>query len=746
MSRLFIVSHRLPFTASFENDELRLKSSMGGLASGLLPLLGKDVCWLGWDGIHQKLNKQQRVQVQDAFRQEGCESLRLPSRAHHAFYNEVSNGVFWPLYHNQTGHLPLTLPHWSDYQLINRLFAERLTQLVRPGDTVWIHDYHLQLLPKMVRDRDLGVAISFFLHIPFPPTEIFRMLPIREEILEGILGADTIGFHTQGYVDYFKRSVESLNFYPRVPNGLLVEGRRIEVIAAPLGIDADRWGHLAQNQSGGPLVDSIDKMCAENPELQIFFSVDRLDYTKGLPRKLLALEYLLENYPDLRGKVTLIQIAPVSRDDVTAYKRCKMQVEQMIGFINGKYGFPGYQPIHYFATGFGSEELAQAYRRANVMLVTPLLDGMNLVAKEYVASHMDFDGILILSEFAGAADEMHDALVVNPYDIEETAGAMYRAFMMPSEEKRQRMKKLREGVMKFSMKLWVQRFLGNIKEKLPLQSRFEPQHFVQSHELAEIAVQIQKPLVLMLDYDGTLLPTVRRPELAAPDDSLMAILSKLCQTPGLEIHIVSGRSFEELFLWFQSLPLYIHGDHGGVSYDPMTKSRKFLLDPDRNWSVLDEAKKIFERYQVVHKGILIERKLYSIVLHYRMAEIASIEKGLESLTNELLNMKGAEDIEILNGRKNIEIRIKGISKAALVERQLTRNDNAVCLVIGDDTRDQEMFHALKDKGISVSVGAEPSQAIYRLRDYRIVRDFLQILESRFYTDKRILRRNSAVKG
>ncbi len=466
MSRLYIVSHRLPFTATLENDEVRLKPSVGGLASGLLPLLGKDVCWLGWDGMPQKLNKQQRMQVQDAFRQEGCESLRLPNRPHHAFYSDVSNGVFWPLYHNQTGHLPLTLPQWSDYQLINRFFADRLTELVRPGDTVWIHDYHLQLLPKMIRDRDLGVAISFFMHIPFPPTEIFRMLPIREEILEGILGADTIGFHTQGYVDYFKRSVESINFYPRVPGGLLVEGRRIEVVSAPLGVDGERWEQLAQAEKSGPLVELIDKMRSENPNLQIFLSVDRLDYTKGLVRKLLALENLFDNYPELREQLTLIQIAPVSRDDVAAYRRCKMQVEQMIGSINGKYGFPGYQPIHYFASGFESEELAQAYRQANALLVTPLLDGMNLVAKEYVAAQIELDGILILSEFAGAADEMTEALTVNPYDIKGTANAMYRAFTLPAEERRQRMKKLRDDVMKFKTNHWVQQFLGSVKENI----------------------------------------------------------------------------------------------------------------------------------------------------------------------------------------------------------------------------------------------------------------------------------------
>lgn len=731
MSRLIIVSHRLPFSGAFEKDELILKPSMGGLASGLLPLLDEHTIWVGSDGIKEKLNKAQGTLVQETFQQRGCTTVRLPQRAHHAFYNDISNGIFWPLYHNQSGRLPLTMPHWNEYKLINRLYAERLAEIVRPGDTVWVHDYHLQLLPRMLHDKDLGVSIAFFLHIPFPPVEIFRMLPIRDEILEGILGADTIGFHADSYARHFKQAVESIISYPKVTGGLLVQGRRIEVVVAPLGVDGPRWEKLATSQISGVLVDAIDKMRQDNPDLQIFFSVDRLDYTKGLPRKLLALERLLENNPDLRGKIALIQIAPGSRGSLAAYSRYKLQVEQMVGAINGKFGFPGYQPILYFASPFGAEELSQAYRKINVMLVSPLMDGMNLVAKEFIASRPDHDGVLILSEFAGATHELAECLLINPYDIEATAKTMRHALVMPREERQLRMKNLRERVMKFDARQWVQQFFSHGKASKELVPTEIDKQFVQRSGMSGIIEMLERPLTLFIDYDGTLFPIVRRPDLAAPDSSLMMLLTKLSRTPGVEVHIVSGRRFDELFQWFQRLPMHIHGEHGGISFDPISRRRSFLIDVSKDSSLLQSVQEIFQKYKNLHKGILIENKAFSTVLHYRMVEVGAMERHLLALTQEVMALNEASELDILTGKKNIEVRFKGISKAKVVERHLAqRDDQMTYIAIGDDTTDEEMFRALKGRGITISVGDSISDAVYNLRDSSAVREFLRMLEAR----------------
>ncbi|WP_141732866.1 bifunctional alpha,alpha-trehalose-phosphate synthase (UDP-forming)/trehalose-phosphatase [Oligoflexus tunisiensis] len=728
MNRLFIVSHRLPFSGCFDNGELRLKPSVGGLASGLLPLLNENTIWLGWDGLTQKMSKAQKTMVNKAFQDQGCATVRLPMRAHHAFYNDISNGVFWPLYHNQTGRLPLTLPHWADYQLINRLFADRLAELVKPGDTVWIQDYHLQLLPKMIRDRDLGVHISFFMHIPFPPSEIFRMLPIRDEILEGMLGADTIGFHTQGYADHFKQAVESIVSHPRVPDGLMVHGRKVSVVAAPLGVDGSRWAEIAAHEEGGTLVEAIDKMRQDNPELNVLFSVDRLDYTKGLSRKFLAFERLLELHPELLGKITLIQIAPTSRDELPAYSRCKQQVEQLIGSINGRFGVPGYQPIQYFASAFNAEELGQAYGKINVMLVTPLIDGMNLVAKEFVASRADLDGVLVLSEFAGAVDEMRDALIVNPYDIDATAQAMYQALTMPQSDRMLRMKKLREAVMKFNAREWVQQFFSRAPRPLPAPGPEPEKVFLQAHELPGLVSRLKAPLALFIDYDGTLFPIVRRPELASPDASLMMLLKRLSHTPGIEVHIVSGRRFDELFHWFYRLPLYLHGEHGGISYDPHTRQRSLLLDPKRDLTALKRVHDLFETYKDVYKGLLVEKKAFSIVLHYRMMEQGPVEPMLEALTAEIQALEGVDMLEILQGKKNLEVRAKGISKAHVVQKRMQRGDPISCIAIGDDTTDEDMFRVIQENGMTLRVGGESSKAQYRLRDSAMVREFLRVLE------------------
>jgi trehalose 6-phosphate synthase/phosphatase len=735
MSRLIIVSHRLPFSGAFVNDELILKPSMGGLVSGLLPLLNEQTVWVGSDGITQKLTKAQRNLVQDAFQERGCTTVRLPQRAHHAFYNDISNGIFWPLYHNQTGRLPLTMPHWSDYQLINRLFAERLAEIVKPGDTVWIHDYHLQLLPKMLREKDLGISIAFFLHIPFPPAEIFRMLPIRDEILEGILGADTIGFHTDSYVRHFQQAAQSICSYPKVAGGLLVDGRRVEIVASPLGVDGRRWENLATCQKRGILVDAIDKMREDNPELRILFSVDRLDYTKGLPRKLLALERLLEKFPDLRGKITLIQIAPGSRDNLSAYSRYKLQVEQMIGSINGKFGFPGYQPIHYYAAPFSAEELGQAYRKINVMLVSPLMDGMNLVAKEFIASRPDHDGVLVLSEFAGATHELPEALLINPYDVDETAQTMLKALTMPQPERQQRMQKLRERVMKFDAREWVQQFFNHMKSPLPAQTRELDKTYVQNAGMLEIIATVERPLTLFIDYDGTLFPIVRRPDLAAPDSSLIMLLSKLSRTPGVEVHIVSGRRFDELFHWFNRLPLHIHGEHGGISFDPVSRRRSFLIEPKKESPIMQRVQEIFHHYKSLNKGVLIEKKAFSTVLHYRMAEVGAMERHLQSLTQEIMALEGADELDVLAGKKNIEVRIKGISKAQVVERRLAQNEQRAYIAIGDDRTDEEMFAALKGRGLTISVGDAISDAHYNLRDSSAVREFLRLLEAHLNNGK-----------
>jgi trehalose 6-phosphate synthase/phosphatase len=729
MSRLIIVSHRLPFSGAIENDKLHLKPSMGGLASGLLPLLNEDSIWLGWDGITQKLTKAQRSLVQEAFAHRGCTAVHLPLKAHQAFYNDISNGVFWPLYHHETGRLPMTMPRWADYQLINRLFAERIAEIAKPGDTIWIHDYHLQLLPKMLRDKELGVSIAFFLHIPFPPSEIFRMLPIREEILEGILGADTIGFHTESYVRHFKQAAEAICSYPQVSGGLLVKGRRIEVVAAPLGVDGPRWESMAMSEDRGTLIEALDKMREDNPKLQIMFSVDRLDYTKGLPRKLLALEKLLENHPELLGQVKLIQIAPNSRDNLSAYSRCRQQVEQMVGAINGRFGFPGYQPIHYYAASFSAEELGQAYRRVNVMMVSPLMDGMNLVAKEFIAARPDHDGVLVLSEFAGATHELSEALLINPYDIEGTAETMFKALSMPAAERQNRMKTLREGVMKFDAKLWVQQFFNHVKAPTSSAVETGKQNYLQPSGMNALISELEGPLTLFIDYDGTLFPIVRRPELATPDSSLLMLLNRLSHTPDVEVHIVSGRRFDELFHWFNRLPLFIHGEHGGISFDPVTRRRSFLIDPKSDMGVMKKVQDIFQHYKNLHKGVLIESKAFSTVLHYRMAEVGTVERHLQSLSDEIMALEGAGLLDILTGKKNLEVRMKGISKGRIVERYVARDEARTYIAIGDDKTDEEMFAALNERGIAISVGEQVPDATYRLRDSSAVREFLRNLEA-----------------
>lgn len=313
----------------------------------------------------------------------------------------------------------------------------------------------------MLRDLGLDVKIGFFLHIPFPSFEIFRILPWRKQILKGLLGADLIGFHTEEYCEHFIASAQHILNTEHAADIISLVDRQVQIGSFPLGVDTDE---LSKEYTGdSTLADALHRVRGEHPELKLLLSVDRLDYTKGLARKLLAFEYLLETYPSLREKLMLIQIAPPSRGDVAAYQQFRRQLDEHVGRINGKFSTPGYQPIFYLTRSFHPQEIYQIYKDVDVMLVTPVRDGMNLVAKEFIAARDDDDGVLVLSEFAGASSELHEALMINPYDICQMAGSFRAAAEMPKEERKARMQSLRSRVVGFKTSEWAANFLHQLK-------------------------------------------------------------------------------------------------------------------------------------------------------------------------------------------------------------------------------------------------------------------------------------------
>ena len=457
--RLLIVSNRLPVTVTRGEGGPVVRQSAGGRATGLRgPHERSGGLWIGWPG---ELAGFDDAAVADAMRR--MEALRLvpvaiPPDEREVFYERISNGVLWPLCHDRLDHLPLHVTGWETYEAVNRRFADAVVARYQAGDTIWVHDYQLLRLPALLRERLPDARIGFFLHIPFPNPEIFFTLARRAWLVEGMMGADLVGFHTRRYRGHFTAALRRLFGLEADASGAVTWlGRRVRLGMHPMGVDA---AHFATSARRPVVVAERDTLRAGAERL--FVGIDRLDYSKGIPRRLVAFEQLLRTHPEWHERVRLVQVAVPSRGGVGAYARFRHEVNALVGRINGDLGSPNWTPVHYLHRSVPTHTLLALYRAADAMLVTPVRDGMNLVAKEFAASRVDDDGVLLLSEFAGAADELTDALIVNPYDIDGVAAAMHRALTMPADERGRRMRALRAQVAANDVHCWVERFLASL--------------------------------------------------------------------------------------------------------------------------------------------------------------------------------------------------------------------------------------------------------------------------------------------
>ena len=713
--RLLLASHRLPVTIEGRGEAWRVLESAGGLATGLRsPHERSNGIWCGYPGDLSPFSVRARGAIDAELQRRHLVPIALDAVELEAYYSRFSNAVLWPLFHYMVDRIPRDASDWQSYVSVNARFARVLASQFTPGDRVWIHDYQLALVPSMLRELVPEAKIGYFLHIPFPSSELFRLLPWRAEWLRGVLGADLIGFHTLAYQRHFSSALRRILGVEIDFNRIWVEGREVVLDSFPMGIDAEFFEDIAQRAAS-----SVQTGVVESG-VQVLLGVDRLDYTKGIPRRLMAYESLLEQQPSLCGRVRFVQVASPSREQVPEYERYKRELDSMVGRINGRFGTSDWTPIRYLTQAMTQTQLVALYRTADVMVVTPLRDGMNLVAKEYIASRVDEDGVLVLSEFAGASAELSAALLVNPYDISGMAQGLYAALTMAPVERQRRMRLMRNRVRDWTVHVWARQFLSALETTNSSELAAPP------HDVATVlAAAGQMPrLILVLDYDGTLVSFNNQPLRSVPDEELQLKLTALSHCEGVVVHIVSGRTREALEELLGGHGIRLHAEHGLWSRDHRGNWKRRTVASDR---IPAAVMRLLEETQERIPGCLLEQKSIGVVLHYRQADRETVDNHMLELQLHLQELLANDATQVISGAASFELRPSGINKGKIVRRIRAQNPGALILIVGDDRTDEDMFSAASDPVFTFHVGPGATRAHGRLSDPLAVRGLLEDL-------------------
>ncbi len=701
MGRLIIVANRLPYYLDYAQTPPQLKPCIGGLATGLKPLLlEEDTLWIGSLGVDQRY---QTRELEVDLKRLKCVPFWLKKEAMDGFYTQICNDQLWPLFH-QMPHKMVAYPAaaWQKYKEVNQEVADLVAAQVQPGDTVFVQDYHFMLLPRLLRNRFPQVSISWFLHIPFPEWDAVRNYPQAAELIDGIRHADRIGCQTPRDCHHLREALKQVR-----NDG---EGRGPKILIAPLPVTQVEPIILTQPPGEPEVMPFTLPSPASLSQLQtgqkILLTVDRVDFTKGMAERLQAFHHFLTRYPEFKTRLTYCMIGIPTRTAGRFYREMGEEVGAWVEKINRAHGTPGHMPIRWIQTPIPNEELLAYYQKADVVWINSLKDGLNLVAKEFVR-YGNPKGRLILSKEAGAAVELTDAILVNPRDEEELVNALYQALSLSEEEAAGRMNKLRERVSQTTLRTWLNQMISPQEADW---AAFPP---------------VSPGARLALDYDGTLVPFHSHPHLAVPDPELYDSLNQLTQK--FEVAIVSSRDKPFLDTHFSGLPIDLIAENGAFLKRKGNPNWEKMYQGDGKWK--PEIQRIVHEKTSHITGTWIEEKETAITLHYRLADDTQIQALLPELRRQIDRYNTASSkttpLEWVDGDKVIEIKPAGFSKGSTLLKLITPGQQL--LAMGDSDSDESMFEAMPES-VTIKITPDPkahTSARYRLPSIQSARAFLK---------------------
>ena len=729
MVKNVIVSNRLPIQLSKLENSFDITSSSGGLATGVNSIRDDNSVWIGWSGVKsEEFTTKSNNCIKKILKEQNLIQVELSSIEIENYYYGLSNKSLWPLFHYFIDYSKFNDNHWDTYFKVNKKFCDAVVSNVEKNGTVWVHDYQLMLLPKMIRDLRPDLSIGFFLHIPFPSYEIFRIFPRRKELLEGILGADLVGFHTYNYERHFLSSIKRILRKEVNFNRISHDSREIAVNTFPMGIDYEKFHNAAKTHERlkksqeSNLKKQLDLHKKSSQKGKLILSIDRLDYTKGIINRVKAFEIFLEKYPQYLGKVRLVMLTVPSRSDVSDYKNLKKETDELVGRINGKFATVNWTPIWYYYRAMNFDDLIDLYMNSDIAMITPLRDGMNLVAKEFVSTRVNLDGVLILSEMAGASIELFDSILVNPFDLDQMSESILKALEMPAREQKRRMLTMQKRLSRYTVQRWAKDFINSLSKKSSINLEKETIEINKTIEKT-IYKKFKKSFkkVLFLDYDGTLVKFNNDPELAVPNKNLLKLLKSINLKDKTEVFIVSGRDQFFLDKWFGKLNINLVAEHGNfIKYSDSSKWFSKNND-DLEWK--NDVSPIFESFTDNTPGTFIENKKNTLVWHYRKTDPELAKRRIMELKTVLSSLI-SENISVIDGNKALEVTNLSINKGNIINELLSNENYDFIFCCGDDASDEYMFNALPENSISIKVGEKNTLAKYFVKNSDKIKSIL----------------------